>query len=42
MEILAIYGSKLLDKLQYLQLELKHCCSISHWCYDLLPEALVS
>ena len=41
MEIPAFYGSKLLDKLRYLQLELRHRCTIIHWSYDFLPEALV-
>ncbi len=40
-EIPAFYGSKLLDKFRYLQLELTHRCSIVHWSYDLLPETLV-
>ncbi len=42
MEIPAFYGDKLLDKLRYLQLELKQRCSIIHWSYDFLPEALVA
>jgi hypothetical protein len=42
MEIPAFYGSKLLDKLRYLQLELRQRCSIIHWSYDFLPETLVS
>lgn len=41
MEIPAFYGKKLLDKFRYLQLELSRRCSIVHWSYDLLPEALV-
>ena len=42
MEISAFYGSQLLDKLRYLQLELSRRCSIVHWSYDFLPESLVS
>jgi putative transposase len=41
MEIPAFYGSQLIDKFRYLQLELSRRCSIVHWSYDLLPEALV-
>ncbi len=37
----AFYGSKLLDKFRYLQLELTRRCSIVHWSYDLLPETLM-
>ena len=40
-EIPAFYGSQLLDKFRYLQLELSRHCSIVHWSYDLLPEMLV-
>ncbi len=40
-EIPAFYGSKLLDKFRYLQLELTRRCSIVHWSYDLLPETPV-
>lgn len=40
-EIPAFYGSKLLDKFRYLQLELSRRCSLVHWSYDLLPETLV-
>ena len=42
MEISAFYGSQLLDKLRYLQLELSRRCSIVHWSYDFLPASLVS
>jgi hypothetical protein len=42
MKIPVFYGNKLLDKLQYLQLELRQRCSVIHWRYDFLPEALVS
>jgi hypothetical protein len=42
MEIPVFYGNKLLDKLRYLQLELRQRCSVIHWRYDFLPEALVS
>ena len=41
MEIPVLYGDKLLDKLRYLQLELRQRCSVIHWSYDFLPEALV-
>ena len=41
MEIPAFYGTRLLDKFRYLQLELSRRCSIVHWSYDFLPEALV-
>ncbi|MBW4552968.1 MAG: IS4 family transposase, partial [Aphanocapsa sp. GSE-SYN-MK-11-07L] len=41
MEIPAFYGSRLLDKFRYLQLELSRRCSIIHWSYDLLPGTLV-
>lgn len=41
MEIPAFYGHRLLDKFRYLQLELSRRCSIVHWSYDLLPDALV-
>lgn len=40
-EIPAFYGSELLDKFRYLQLELSRRCSMVHWSYDLLPETLV-
>ncbi len=40
-EIPTFYGSKLLDKFRYLQLELTRRCSIVHWGYELLPETLV-
>jgi IS4 transposase len=40
-EIPAFYGSQLLDKFRYLQLELSRRCSFVHWSYDLLPETLV-
>lgn len=40
-EIPAFYGHQLLDKFRYLQLELSRRCSIVHWSYDLLPNALV-
>lgn len=40
-EIPAFYGSQLLDKFRYLQLELSRRCSIVHWSYDLLPETIV-
>ena len=40
-EIPAFYGSQLLDKFRYLQLELSRHCSIVHWSYDLLPETIV-
>jgi len=42
MEIPVFYGKQLLDKLRYLQLELRQRCSVIHWSYDFLPEALVS
>jgi len=42
MEVPAFYGNKLLDRLRYLQLELRQRCSIVHWSYDFLPETLVS
>ena len=42
MEIPAFYGSQLLDKLRYLQLELSRRCSIVHWSYDFLPASLAS
>ena len=42
MEIPALYGSQLLDKLRYLQLELSRRCSIVHWSYDFLLASLVS
>jgi putative transposase len=42
MEIPAFYGSQLLDKLRYLQLELSRRRSIVHMSFDLLPETLVS
>jgi putative transposase len=41
MEIPAFYGDRLLDKFRYLQLELSRRCSIVHWSYDLMPEALI-
>lgn len=41
MEIPAFYGNKLLDKFRYLQLELSRRCSMVHWSFDILPEALV-
>lgn len=41
MKIPAFYGNLLLDKFRYLQLELSRRCSIVHWSYDLLPEALI-
>lgn len=41
MEIPAFYGNRLLDKFRYLQLKLSRRCSIVHWSYDLLPEALI-
>jgi len=41
MEIPAYYGHRLLDKFRFLQLELRHRCSIVHWSFDLLPETLV-
>jgi len=41
MEIPVFYGQGLLDKLRYLQLELSRRCSIVHWSYDLVPDALV-
>jgi putative transposase len=41
MEIPAFYGHRLLDKFRYLQLEFSRRCSIVHWSYDFLPEALV-
>ena len=41
MEIPALYGRKLLDKFRYLQLELSRRCSIVHWSFDFLPDALV-
>ncbi len=40
-DIPAFDGHQLLDKFRYLQLELRHHCSIVHWSYDLLPETLV-
>jgi putative transposase len=40
-EVPAFYGSELLDKFRYLQLELTRRCSMVHWSYDLLPETLV-
>ena len=40
-EIPAFYGSQLLDKLRYLQLELSRRCSLVHWAFDLIPETLV-
>ena len=40
MEIPAFYGHRLLDKFRYLQLELSRRCSIVHWSFDILPEAL--
>jgi IS4 transposase len=40
-EIPAFYGSELLDKFRYLQLELSCRCSVVHWSYDLLPETLI-
>ena len=40
-EIPVFYGQRLLDKLRYLQLELSRRCSIVHWSYDLIPDALV-
>jgi len=41
MEIPEFYGHKLIDKLRYLQIELRHCYSIIHWSYDLFPETLI-
>jgi putative transposase len=41
MEIPAFYGHQLLDKFRYLQLELSRRCSIVHWSFDFLLEALV-
>ena len=41
MEIPAFYGQRLLDKFRYLQLEFSRRCSIIHWSYDFLPDALV-
>jgi putative transposase len=41
MEVPLFYGHTLLDKFRYLQLELDRFCSIIHWNYDLLSEALV-
>ncbi len=40
MKIPEFYGHKL-DKFRYLQLELTHRCSIIHWSFDFMPEALV-
>lgn len=40
-EIPALYGRKLLDKFRYLQLELSRRCSLVHWSFDFLPDALV-
>ncbi len=40
-EIPEFYGHKLIDKLRYLQLELRHCGSIIHWSYDLFAETLI-
>jgi len=42
LEIPAIDGDKLLDELRYLQLELRHRCTIIHASYDFLLEALVA
>jgi hypothetical protein len=42
MEIPVFYGKQLLDKLRYLQLELRQRCSVIHWSYGFLPEALVT
>ena len=42
MEVPVFYGNQLLDKLRYLQLELRQRCSVIHWSYDFLPETLVS
>jgi len=42
MEIPVFYDDKLLDKLRYLQLELRQRCSVIHWSYGFLPEALVT
>ncbi|QSF49978.1 MULTISPECIES: hypothetical protein [unclassified Thermosynechococcus] len=36
------FGKKLLDELQYLQLELSRRCSIGHWSLDWPPELLVT
>jgi len=41
MKVPAFYGNKLLDKLRYLQSALRQGCSVIHWSYDFLPEALV-
>lgn len=41
MRIPAFYGNTLLDKFRYLQLELSRHCSVIHWSFDFLPEALV-
>jgi putative transposase len=40
MEVSLFYGHQLLDRFRYLLLELSRRCSIIHWSYDLLPEAL--
>jgi len=40
-EIPAVYGHQLLDKLGYIQLELSRRGSSVHWSYDLLPDTLV-
>jgi hypothetical protein len=42
MEIPVFYDDKLLDKLRYLQLELRQRCSVIHWSYGFLPEAFVT
>jgi hypothetical protein len=42
LEIPAIDGDKLPDKLRYLQLGLRHRCTIIHASYDFLLEALVA
>ena len=41
MKIPEFYGHKLLDKFRYLQLELSRRCSVIHWSFDFMPEALV-
>jgi len=37
MKVPAFYG----NKLRYLQSALRQGCSVIHWSYDFLPEALV-
>jgi hypothetical protein len=41
MEIPEFYGNKLVDKLRYLQVELRLCFSIVHWSYARFQKTLI-